>query len=447
MKTEQAPALYPNGDVAVPSTPSSLEIKCEPLDEDLGPIVPLGAAQAIAVQGLTPQQQGTAPTATTVVGSPVSLEQQPMHWLGLAPTAAQTVDGPGATISPLRPSGFQFNHATAAPFTPAAFQPHSVGPPGSFHFCDSDPAPFTPSASRPHPVGPPGSPAPLTPASFQPHSGGPPESTRMFGMPALQTAQQLQQDLQDAPLTESSQHAREIAFFHETLRQLDPGEVTPPTFIHILTKAAIRDPEIAMDIKRLPVQNSLGPESQAFAASVGYNRPPHMLPDAAWTFPAADCTSTGISLSDHTFPDCSKEPSPTPVANDNDVLPNMRTDKPVDFTWMVDRAEAELGWTGKYDKHAPIRRRSLAVLAASQIGSILKKIGGKMAKHGSFPNRVHILTAMREIIHAVLETPTTSAAGSEAQKYLGRYQSRFLAVVDQLTQEQKNKLKILEGGQ
>ncbi|KAK7952291.1 uncharacterized protein PG986_008019 [Apiospora aurea] len=474
----------------IPSMPSSPEIKCEPLDEDLDDIMPLGTAQAIAVHGLAPQHGTTA-------DSPVSLNQQSGH------------------------------HETLGPITDAVFRPHPAGPPGS---------------------------------------------SLTFGAPASPTAQQLQPGrsrTQAAPLAEPSENARGIAFFHETLRQLDPCEATPPPFFHIMTKAAMRDPEIAMDIERLHVQKSPNPPSQALEVPVSCNRPPNMQPnglpypqldlqrpyDAPQTPPRSQntpqpSTQPWASLQSHAMPysqttlqhqsatqatsqlvpqpanepniagsqtmhtqnNCNPTnyysnftqaaqhkdgvwdnvqhvassqvsvegdshgekdgankntygeldiscgvsdqsagdvpekaitqpgfpaqqnsfhpkplqiispprsrgpetpfvassgapvgtspaapevppstlgtkpfpitpPIPTPTADSNDEPLSMRRDAPVDFTWMVDQAEAELGRTGKYDHDTPTRRRSRAVLAASQIGRLLKKLDGKMGRH------------------------------------------------------------------
>ncbi|KAK8089922.1 hypothetical protein PG997_004883 [Apiospora hydei] len=487
METEEEP---------IPSVPSSPEIKCEPLDEDFDCIMPLGTAQAAAVHGLAPQQ-GTA------VDSPVYLKQHSGH------------------------------HENLAPFTNAVFRPHLAGPPGS----------------------------PL-----------------MFRVPASSTAQQLQPGRPwspAAPVAGPSEHAREIAFFHETLRQLDPCEATPPPFIHIMAKASMRDPEIAMNIERRRVQKSPNPTSQALEVPSATQATPQLVPqpanepsiagsqtmhtqnscnptdyysnftqaaqqkDSVWdnvqhvansqvsaegdsrgekdvanknTYGELDI-SHGVSdqlASDvlekaTTQPDSPAQqndfhpkplqiispprsrgrgtpfvassgapvgsspaapevapntlgtrpfpitpPIPTPIAEGHDEPFSMRKDAPVDFTWMVDQAEAELGRTGKYDHDTPTRRRSRAVLAASQIGRLLKNLDGKMGRHTSFRNRVHILTVMREIIQAVLETPTrrttSSDAGDEAQTYLAHYQALFLAAVDKMTPSQRDRLKILEGG-
>lgn len=126
----------------------------------------------------------------------------------------------------------------------------------------------------------------------------------------------------------------------------------------------------------------------------------------------------------------------------------MRKDEPINFTWALDHVEVELGWTGKYDKpgYTETRLRTLAVQAAAQIKRTLKHLDGKMAKHTSFPNRVHILTVMREIVRAVMLTSMTSHVGVEAQKCLAHYQVQFLAAVDKMTPGQRNMLKIFEGG-
>ncbi|KAK8125600.1 uncharacterized protein PG998_001359 [Apiospora kogelbergensis] len=127
-------------------------------------------------------------------------------------------------------------------------------------------------------------------------------------------------------------------------------------------------------------------------------------------------------------------------------LPGPCRDEPQDFTSMLKRAEAELGRIGMYDRHGPDMRERLAAIAAGQIGRLLKKLGDKMLSHGSFPNRVHILTVMQSIIKATMETPATAPAGVEALKQLAYYQSQFLTAVTTLTRDQRKRLRVLEGG-
>lgn len=75
---------------------------------------------------------------------------------------------------------------------------------------------------------------------------------------------------------------------------------------------------------------------------------------------------------------------------------------------------------------------------------MLKKLNETMDKHLTFPNRVHILTVMREIMAATLEADHT--AGKECRECAREYDSNYLSAVRKLTPQQLTRLKSLEGG-
>ncbi|KAI0009900.1 hypothetical protein F4779DRAFT_341240 [Xylariaceae sp. FL0662B] len=114
------------------------------------------------------------------------------------------------------------------------------------------------------------------------------------------------------------------------------------------------------------------------------------------------------------------------------------------FTWVLDRAETHLGWTGNYDKFSEIRQISTGYNVAFKLQKLLKKMDAMVEKYVTFPNRVHILTVMREVMMATLETD--SVVGRECRECSREYDSTFLASVQRLTPTQKQKLKVLEGG-
>ncbi|KAI1484898.1 hypothetical protein F5X96DRAFT_662398 [Biscogniauxia mediterranea] len=117
---------------------------------------------------------------------------------------------------------------------------------------------------------------------------------------------------------------------------------------------------------------------------------------------------------------------------------------PCNFTWVVDRAEVQLGWTGNWDKMSEIRQTSIGYTVAFKLQKLEKKMNAMMDKFVTFPNRVHILTVMREIMAATLETD--SRVGEECRECAREYDDNFVEAVRKLTLEQRRRLRTLEGG-
>ncbi|KAI0472574.1 hypothetical protein GGR56DRAFT_651004 [Xylariaceae sp. FL0804] len=114
------------------------------------------------------------------------------------------------------------------------------------------------------------------------------------------------------------------------------------------------------------------------------------------------------------------------------------------FTWVVDRAETSLGWTGRWDTTSQIRQVTMGYEVALKLGKLLKKMNGMMDKYVTFANRVHILCVMKEIMMVVLETDST--VGKECRECAREYDVNFVQAVKKLSPKQRNKLKELEGG-
>lgn len=114
------------------------------------------------------------------------------------------------------------------------------------------------------------------------------------------------------------------------------------------------------------------------------------------------------------------------------------------FTWVVDRAETHLGWTGNWDKESEIRQDTIGQSIAFKLQKLLKRMCAMIDKYVTFPNRVHILTVMREVIMATLETD--SRVGRRCRENAQEYDSAFVEAVAKLTPVQKQKLQALEGG-
>lgn len=80
----------------------------------------------------------------------------------------------------------------------------------------------------------------------------------------------------------------------------------------------------------------------------------------------------------------------------DDGEPPEKKEPSCNYTWLVDRTEVHLGWTGNWDKYSEIRQHSLGIGVASKILKMLQQMEKNMEKHKTFPNRVHVLCVMRE---------------------------------------------------
>lgn len=136
-------------------------------------------------------------------------------------------------------------------------------------------------------------------------------------------------------------------------------------------------------------------------------------------------------------------PAPAPAAPD-DGEPPEKKEQSCNFTWVVDRTETHLGWTGNWDKYSKIRQHSIGVGVAGKILKLLQQMGKHMEKHQSFANRVHMLCVMREMLMATLETE--SVVGGEVRANAQGYDDAYVAAARRLTPPQRRKLRALEGG-
>ncbi|XXH02784.1 hypothetical protein Hte_009170 [Hypoxylon texense] len=116
-----------------------------------------------------------------------------------------------------------------------------------------------------------------------------------------------------------------------------------------------------------------------------------------------------------------------------------------DYSKVLEKVEKDLGWYGKYDKYSDARERTVGTAVAIRIRGVLEKMRGHMDKHRSFGNRAHVLTVMREILMAVLQTEG-SRVGAEVRKSAYQYDDNLIWAVEKLTPAQRRKLQNLDGG-
>ncbi|RYP83379.1 hypothetical protein DL770_005399 [Monosporascus sp. CRB-9-2] len=121
------------------------------------------------------------------------------------------------------------------------------------------------------------------------------------------------------------------------------------------------------------------------------------------------------------------------------------SEKPADYSKLLETTEKDLGWHGKYDNVSERRQITLGIEVSFKIGKLLERLRGYMENHQSFPNRSHILTVMREILVAVLQTEG-SRIGHEVRSSAFEYDANFVWAVEKLTDDQRRKLKALDDG-
>ncbi|KAI1098729.1 hypothetical protein F4804DRAFT_323893 [Jackrogersella minutella] len=137
-----------------------------------------------------------------------------------------------------------------------------------------------------------------------------------------------------------------------------------------------------------------------------------------------------------------EEISHHPEVDDDEPEPR---EKLVDYSKLIATTEKDLGWYGKYDKMSDQREQTAGINVSIKIEGLLRKLCGFMDKHQSFNNRVHVLTVMREIIMAVLQTQG-SRVGSEVRKSAYQYDDNMVWAMEKLTPGQRRKLKNHNGG-
>ncbi|KAI1211760.1 uncharacterized protein F4807DRAFT_418933 [Annulohypoxylon truncatum] len=121
-----------------------------------------------------------------------------------------------------------------------------------------------------------------------------------------------------------------------------------------------------------------------------------------------------------------------------------RKEQSCNFTWVVDRAETQLGWTGQYEKESEIRQDTIGQSTAIKLQKHLKRMNAMIDKNVTFRNRAHILTVMREVIMATLDTD--SRVGIACRQNAKEYDDTFVEAVGKLSPKHKQGLKSLEGG-
>ncbi|KAI1107087.1 hypothetical protein F4804DRAFT_298500 [Jackrogersella minutella] len=124
--------------------------------------------------------------------------------------------------------------------------------------------------------------------------------------------------------------------------------------------------------------------------------------------------------------------------------PSGNKEQSCNFTWVVDRAETQLGWTGNWDKESDIRQDTIGQSTAFKLQKLLKRMGAMFDRYLDFSNRVHILTVMREVIIATLDTD--SRVGRRCRENAKEYDDTFVEAVSKLIPAHKKDLKALEGG-
>ncbi|KAK7958576.1 hypothetical protein PG988_013424 [Apiospora saccharicola] len=316
-----------------------------------------------------------------------------------------------------------------------------------------------------------------------PRAGAAPRHT-LYGVPA--------------PRVQAS--ASRMTNLYHKLGQLDPDRTFPLDLVHILVKAAFRDPAIALDLDNAiqrqyllapgglqPAQ--MGPPIPGAPVqppnSSGVPSPPILSPDtptppaptAAPPAPAPRPSSNAPSIPASRVPAATGQKRPAYGMPSVPLPPprRIRTEAPMPLTgpglliatplfgWeaggiapeprekqakydkLLKQAERDLGWYGKYDRCSEWKEEELAVAACDYIGVRLGNLAKAMGQHRSYANRLHVLTVMREILMSCLKT-SGCEVGSQVRNFGMDYDGSFVSAVQAMTPGQRRKVRAEGGG-
>ncbi|KAI0024202.1 hypothetical protein F4780DRAFT_651190 [Xylariomycetidae sp. FL0641] len=274
--------------------------------------------------------------------------------------------------------------------------------------------------------------------------------------------------------------------FYDILAELDPYRATPKEFVNLLVNAAMRDEEIGKSIYRMNEDRLRNPESWRPLKPAGFRSPqPSPQPIPAQPTPASMTASPVSSAPQTTLPSQApmhKPPYNTPqsmafqvptphdehmpmvpmvpsvqplsgdaVSNqpldntvETDDEPSEPKEQGCDYNWVLERAAWHLGWTGSFDSLPDVQQANVGYSAAFKLLNLLQKTHDLMDKHVTFADRVHILTIMRDVMAATLET--NSRVGASCREHAHSYDDNFVGAVNKLTESQKKRLKVLADG-
>lgn len=115
-------------------------------------------------------------------------------------------------------------------------------------------------------------------------------------------------------------------------------------------------------------------------------------------------------------------------------------EKPVDFSKLLGVVETDLGLREAQDDNSNHSQAASGREASFKINKMLARLCGFMDANISFPNRLHILTVMRDILLAVLRAKDLPV-GRDVQNRVAGADTNFLRAVEKLTDRQKRQLK------
>lgn len=129
---------------------------------------------------------------------------------------------------------------------------------------------------------------------------------------------------------------------------------------------------------------------------------------------------------------------------DSDDQGSGRKEPSCNFTWVVDKTETLLGWTETYEKESGTRQDTIGHVTAAKLQKLLKRLNAMVDKNSSFRNRAHILTVMREVITATLDTD--SRVGISCRQNAKEFDDMFVEAVGKLSPKHRQRLKSSEDG-
>ncbi|KAK8127277.1 hypothetical protein PG984_008385 [Apiospora sp. TS-2023a] len=293
-----------------------------------------------------------------------------------------------------------------------------------------------------------------------------------------------------APARQEQDDTSRMTNLYHKIGQLDPERTFPLDFVHILVKAAMRDPVVILDLdiaiqhQHLPAPhrgssmaasrmhtplrprrtyrtnppgtslatlNTCNPVPLAPVAS-GQKRAavnqPSMPPPAPTALQDTRAGSVASDLDDSLFVRSDdEEGEEKDDIKDEEAIedePPEPREKPVNYDKLLETTKRDLGWYGKYERCTERGEKGLAVSACHSIGQRLGRLENAMKRHQSYANRLHVLTVMRDMLHSCYATRASRVGTYVHHGFY--FDVHFAEAVQAMTPGQRRKVRKEEGG-
>ncbi|KAK8041000.1 hypothetical protein PG994_014007 [Apiospora phragmitis] len=216
-----------------------------------------------------------------------------------------------------------------------------------------------------------------------------------------------------APARQEQDSTSRMTNLYHKIGQLDPEKRRPLTLIHILVKAAVRDPVIALDLD-IAIQGQYLPAPDSGLPMVATQVHPPLNPLRTYR---SNTAGPSLAASRDPVPPAPFGTGQKRAAVNQPSLsqppPRRPREKPANYDRLLKITEHDLGWLENLEK--------------------------AMERHRSYANRLHVLTVMRNILTSCYVTQPSRVGTYVRHGFM--YDEHFARAVQAMTPGQRRKVR------